>query len=77
MKKILLIEDEFIIAKDLQITLQKDDFAKIDIAKNYETANALFTSKNFDLIIDTTTTPPEEIVENIVSYIEKMKSESC
>ncbi|UPS90750.1 MULTISPECIES: response regulator transcription factor [unclassified Bizionia] len=51
MLHILLIEDELIIAKDLQLSLNKDQFAQIDVARNYESAIALFLKNNYDLII--------------------------
>ncbi|MDN3491888.1 DNA-binding response regulator [Winogradskyella bathintestinalis] len=51
MLKILLIEDELIIAKDLQLSLQKDEFATIDIARNYDESIALFLEHNYDLVI--------------------------
>ena len=38
MLKILLIEDEFIIAKDIQILLKNDNYAEVDLAKNYDAA---------------------------------------
>jgi len=51
MLKILLIEDEFIIAKDIKILLGKDDYAKVDDARNYNEANELFLNNPYDLII--------------------------
>lgn len=51
MLKILLIEDEFIIAKDIVVFLQKDDFAKVDSAHNYTSAKHLFLKNVYDLII--------------------------
>jgi hypothetical protein len=35
MIEILLIEDEFIIAKDIKVLLGKNNFAKVDYARNY------------------------------------------
>ena len=51
MLRILLIEDELIIAKDLKITLEKNAFSKVQIAKNTVAAHQLFVKNNFDLII--------------------------
>ncbi|OBX22134.1 MULTISPECIES: response regulator transcription factor [Bizionia] len=51
MLHILLIEDELIIAKDLQLSLNKDQFAQIDVARNYESAIALFLKNDYNLII--------------------------
>ena len=43
MLKILLIEDEFIIAKDIKTQLSKKNYASLDIAKNYSTALMYYT----------------------------------
>jgi len=51
MLKILLIEDEFIISKDIKTQLGKNYFAQVTIAKDYNTAFQLYTSNNYDLII--------------------------
>jgi DNA-binding NarL/FixJ family response regulator len=51
MLKILLIEDEFIIAKDVKTQLEKNDFASVNIAKNYSTSLNLFNQNTYDLII--------------------------
>lgn len=51
MLKILLIEDEFIIAKDIKISLGKENFAKVDSANNYTSAHELFITNNYDLVI--------------------------
>lgn len=51
MLKILLIEDEFIISKDIKTQLGKNSFAQVTIAKDYNTAFYLFTSNTYDLII--------------------------
>lgn len=51
MLKILLIEDEFIIAKDIKSLLSKNDYATVDAARNYTEAKNLFLNNSFDLII--------------------------
>jgi DNA-binding NarL/FixJ family response regulator len=51
MLKILLIEDELIIAKDLKMTLERFGFSLADIARNSAEAHALFSTKIYDLII--------------------------
>ena len=51
MLKILLIEDEFIIAKDIKTQLSKKNYANIDVAKNYSTALQYYTEYDYDLII--------------------------
>ena len=51
MLKILLIDDEFIISKDIKTQLGKNSFAQVTIAKDYNSAFYLFTSNTYDLII--------------------------
>jgi len=51
MIEILLIEDEFIIAKDITVLLGKNNFASVDYAPNYDTALGLFVKNSYDLII--------------------------
>jgi len=51
MIEILLIEDEFIIAKDIKVLLGKNNFASVDYASNYDTALGLFVKNSYDLII--------------------------
>lgn len=48
---ILLIEDEAIIAKDIKVTLEANDYADVDIALNVDVAREKFESTNFDMII--------------------------
>lgn len=48
---ILLIEDEFIISKDIKIFLEKENFAKVNIASNSKKAKLLFETNDYDLII--------------------------
>ena len=51
MKKILLVEDEFIIAKDLQILLEKGAEYIVSIARNYNQAVEKFQKEAIDIII--------------------------
>ncbi|WP_275316742.1 response regulator [Tenacibaculum bernardetii] len=51
MKKILLIEDEFIIAKDLQILLEKETEYIVSVARNYSQAVDTFQKESIDIII--------------------------
>ena len=51
MLNILLIEDEFIIAKDIQTQLSKNGFAQLTISKDYHTALSLYSNNHYDLII--------------------------
>ncbi|MEP2024046.1 MAG: response regulator [Reichenbachiella sp.] len=49
--KILLIEDEAIIAKDIKAILEQRDYAKVEIALKPDIARDKFASEKFDLII--------------------------
>lgn len=51
MKKILLLEDEFIIAKDIQVLLEKSDQYTVSIARNYEQAKEKYKNEKIDIII--------------------------
>lgn len=51
MLKILLIEDELIIAEDIRLSLKKEEYAHVFIAKNHEEAFQYFGTNVFDLII--------------------------
>ncbi len=51
MIEILLIEDEFIIAKDIKVLLSKNNFALVHYARNYDSALDLFVKNSYDLII--------------------------
>lgn len=51
MPKVLLVEDEFIIAKDIKIFLEKENNYSVDVARSYLQAESLFLTKNFDLVI--------------------------
>jgi DNA-binding NarL/FixJ family response regulator len=51
MLNILLIEDEFIIAKDIKLQLGKNNFAQVDIAKDFNSAFLFYSNNDYDLII--------------------------
>jgi len=51
MLKILLIEDEFIIAKDIKTSLGKSNYAIVSIAKNFDSAITMFKQNDFDVVI--------------------------
>lgn len=51
MLNILLIEDEFIIMKDIKIILSENNFASVDGANNFESSLNLFSKNKYDLII--------------------------
>ena len=53
MLEILLIEDEFIIAKDIKVLLGKNHFAKVDYARNYATALDLFVKNSSKSVFKT------------------------
>jgi DNA-binding NarL/FixJ family response regulator len=48
---ILLIEDEYIIAKDIKTLLAKNDFASVDVVKTYKAALELYIQKSYNIII--------------------------
>lgn len=73
MLKILLIEDEYIIAKDLQALLGQNNFAKVETAKNYKSAHQLFLSNSFDLIISDINLNEEKDGIEIISEFSKIK----
>lgn len=50
-KRILFIEDEFLIAKDIQLLLQKDEKYQVDVAKNPSKALELYKAYKYHLII--------------------------
>ncbi|MGB0896555.1 MAG: DNA-binding response regulator [Flavobacteriaceae bacterium] len=51
MKVILLIEDEFIISKDIKQSLEQTKKYKVDVAKNAKQALQQFTSNTYDVIV--------------------------
>jgi DNA-binding NarL/FixJ family response regulator len=73
MLKILLIEDELIIAKDLKMTLEKNEFSNVQIAKNETEAFQLFKDYNYDLIItDINLNSAKDGIE-IISYFNTLE----
>lgn len=73
MLKILLIEDEFIITKDIQVFLGKNNYAQVDNARNYNTALQLFTQNNYDLIISDIHLKEEKDGIDIIAEFSKTK----
>ena len=56
-----------------ELTLEREEAIRIRYKDLYDIDN--FTDdKHFDLVIDTTTTPPEKIVKALVYYIQKRES---
>lgn len=51
MLNILIIEDEFIIAKDIKTQLSKNNFAQATVAKDFSEALSLYSNNNYDIII--------------------------
>lgn len=49
--KILLIEDEAIIAKDIKMNLEQKDYAEVSVALNPPIAREIYESEEIDLII--------------------------
>lgn len=73
MLEILLIEDEFIIAKDIKVLLTKNNFASVDYARNYKEALALFVKKNYGLIISDINLNDEKDGIEIITEFSKLK----
>ena len=73
MLNILLIEDEFIIAKDIKVLLSKNNYALVDDARNYDTAINLFMQNSYDLIISDINLNDEKDGIEIVAEFSKIK----
>ena len=73
MLKILLIEDEFIIAKDIKTQLGKNNFAQVTVAKDYNSALDLYTSNNYDLIISDINLNTKKDGIDIIAEFSKIK----
>lgn len=70
---ILLIEDEFIITKDIKVLLSKNNYALVDVAKNYSTALNLFNQNDYDLIISDINLNEEKDGIDIITEFSKIK----
>lgn len=73
MIKILLIEDEFIIAKDIKTQLNKNNFAEIDVAKNFNTAFSLYSQGTYDLVISDINLNSDKDGIDIITEFSKIK----
>ena len=73
MLRILLIEDEFIIVKDLKILLSQNEFALIDNAINYDSAFDLFSKNSYDLIISDINLNDKKDGIEIITELSKIK----
>lgn len=73
MLKILLIEDEFIISKDLKTQLSKNDYAHLDVAKNYKAALHFYIQNSYDLIISDINLNSEKDGIDIITEFSKIK----
>lgn len=73
MLKILLIEDEFIITKDIKTKLSKNNFANVESAKNYKAALQLYTQNSYDLIISDINLNSEKDGIDIIKEFSKIK----
>ena len=73
MLRILLIEDEFIIVKDIKILLSQNKFALVDNARNYDTALDLFSKYSYDLIISDINLNDEKDGIEIITELSKIK----
>jgi len=73
MLKILLIEDEFIIAKDIKTFLSKNNYALVDIVKNFNSAIIMYQKNDYDLIISDINLNSEKDGIHIISEFSKIK----
>jgi len=73
MLRILLIEDEFIIVKDIKILLSQNKFALVDNARNYDAALDLFSKYSYDLIISDINLNDEKDGIEIITELSKIK----
>jgi DNA-binding NarL/FixJ family response regulator len=71
--KILLIEDEFIIAKDIKTQLSKNNFAEVTVAKNFNSAYNSYTNNHFDLIISDINLNADKDGIDIIKEFSKIK----
>ena len=74
MLKILLIEDEFIIVKDIKVLLGKNNFAMVDDARNYNSAIDLFTKNSYDLVISDINLNDKKDGIEIITEFSKIKT---
>jgi len=70
---ILLIEDEFIIAKDIKVSLSENNFASVDYARNYDTALDLFVKNSYDVIISDINLNDKKDGIEIITEFSKLK----
>lgn len=70
---ILLIEDEFIIAKDIKVLLSENNFASVDYARNYDTALDLFVKNSYDVIISDINLNDKKDGIEIITEFSKLK----
>jgi DNA-binding NarL/FixJ family response regulator len=73
MLKILFIEDELIIAKDIAVSLEKNNYARVDHAKNHETAFRLFEKNDYDILISDINLNDFKDGIEIISELSKIK----
>jgi len=74
MRQILLIEDEFIIAKDIKLLLEKDTSIQVKTARNYEEAYIHFKANNIDVIICDINLNEEKDGIDIMTEFKQMKT---
>ena len=73
-KRILLVEDEFIIAKDIKITLEKYAKIKVDTAKNFKQAYELFSNNDYQLLLTDINLNEEKDGIDVASQLKEIKS---
>ena len=77
-KRLLIIEDEALIAKDLSYLLEDLGYKCVGIAKNYERAMYLFNSNAVDLILcDINIDGEKDGIETVKELNEIKKKNGC
>lgn len=74
MKQVLLIEDEFIIAKDIKLLLEKENNTTVQIARNYEEAQLRYRANDFDVILCDINLNEEKDGIDIITEFKKTKT---
>jgi len=74
MKQILLVEDEFIIAKDIKMLLEKNMDVKVFSARNYNAAQDIFTINPIDLVVCDINLNEEKDGIDVINSFKKIKT---
>ncbi len=74
MYQILLVEDEFIIAKDVKIVLQKKNNVTVFWARNFAEAEQTFNDNNIDIIVCDVNLNEEKDGIDLITMFQKIKN---